>query len=49
MSADDHDLGGLHLEEIPVAGPDHAFRFGPAAKKAEKGYHLMILSIIVTF
>ena len=26
MSADDHDLGGLQLEENPVAGPDHAFR-----------------------
>jgi hypothetical protein len=28
MSAKDHDLGGLQLEEIPVAGPepDHAFR-----------------------
>ena len=26
MSADDHDLGGLQLEENPVAGPEHAFR-----------------------
>jgi hypothetical protein len=26
MSADDHDLDGLQLEENPVAGPDHAFR-----------------------
>ena len=26
MSADDHDLDGLQLEENPVAGPDHDFR-----------------------
>jgi hypothetical protein len=26
MSADDNDLGGLQLEEDPLAGPDHAFR-----------------------
>ena len=59
MSADDHDLGGLQLEEIPVAGPepDHAFRgaladalaaFDSALKKDENDVEAMNTRIRTT-